>query len=99
MVLREVLKYIHDRGQIEVGEVSRELDIPIGLVECAIRTLKDLEYLMPVKSLLDKYPCKFCLFKLTCDVRKIDMFKSYIAEKGKKLLNNYLMKYIFASHV
>ena len=89
MVLREVLKYIHDRRQIEVGEVSRELGIPTGLVECAIRTLKDLEYLMPVKSLFDRYPCKFCLFKLTCDARKIHVFKSYIAEKGKKLLNDY----------
>ena len=45
MVLKEVLKYIHDNEQIKVSEISQELDIPIGVVECAIQTLKDLKYL------------------------------------------------------
>ena len=89
MVLREVLKYIHNSGQIKVSEISRELDIPIGLVECAIQTLKDLKYLMPIKSLSDRDPCKSYLFKLTCNTKEIKMFKSYvIIKKGKKLLND-----------
>ena len=89
MVLKEVLKYIHDKRQIKVSEISQELDIPIGLVECAIQTLKDLKYLMLIKSPSDRNPCKSCLFKLTCDTRVIKMFNSYvITEKGKKLLND-----------
>ena len=89
MFLKEVLKHIHDKRQIKLGEISQKLDIPIGLVECAIRTLKDLKYLMLIKSPSDRDPCKSCLFKLTCDTRGIRMFKSYvITEKGKKLLND-----------
>jgi len=90
LVLKEVLKYIHDNGQIKVSEISQELDIPIGVVECAIQTLKDLKYLMLIKSSSDMNFCKFCLFKLTCDTKEIKMFKSYvITEKGKKLLNDH----------
>ena len=89
MVLREVLKYIHDREQIKVSEISRELDIPTGLVECIIQTLKDLKYLMPVRPPSDRLPCKSCLFKLTCEEKETKMFRSYvITEKGKKLLND-----------
>ena len=90
MVLKEVLKYIHDKKQIRVSEISQELDIPIGLVECAIRTLKDSKYLMPAKSSYERLPCKSCLFKLTCNRKEIKTFKSYmITEKGKKLLSNH----------
>jgi len=89
LVLKEVLKYIHDRGQIKVGEISQELDIPIGLVECAIQTLKDLKYLMLIKSPSERLPCESYLFKLTCDTKENKMFKSYvITEKGKKLLDD-----------
>ena len=89
MVLKEVLKYIHDKRQIKVSEISQELYIPIGLVECAIQTLKDLKHLMLIKSLSDRDLCKSCLFKLTCNTKEIKMFKSYvITEKGKKMLND-----------
>ena len=87
MVLKEVLKYILDKKQIKVSEISQELDIPIGLVECAIRTLKDLKYLMPAKSSSES-----CLLCESCysGRRETKMFKCYmITEKGRKLLSDF----------
>ena len=89
MVLKEVLKYIHDSEQIKVREISQELDISIGLVECTIQTLKDLKYLTQVKPPSDRMSFKSCLFELICNAKRNKIFKSYvITEKGMKLLSN-----------
>jgi hypothetical protein len=87
LVLREVLKCICRKRYINVAEISREISIPMGLVEHAIQKLKGMEYLKVITPLNEETPCSFCPLKSSCHIKTAGAVKSYIlTEKGRKLL-------------
>jgi DNA-binding transcriptional ArsR family regulator len=87
LILKKVLKCIHEKGYITVDEISRELSLSKSLVEYAAQKLKELEYLKVVIPLNGEAYCSFCPLKFTCHIKTVDVVKSYIlTEKGRKLL-------------
>ena len=89
LILKEVLKCIHEIGFIKVDEISQELSISSGLVEFAIQKLKDKEYLIPVAPLNEEVSCNFCPLKSSCNIKTAGIAKSYLlTEKGRELLGS-----------
>ena len=87
LVLKEVLKCICKKRYINAAEISRDLGIPMGLVEHAIQKLKGKEYLMVITPLNEETPCSFCPLKSSCQIKTAGVVKSYmLAERGRKLL-------------
>jgi len=87
LVLREVLKWICKKRYINAAEISRELRIPMGLVEHAIQKLKEMEYLKVITPLNEENPCSFCPLKSSCHIKTVGVVKSYmLTQNGRKLL-------------
>lgn len=89
LILKKVLKCIHEKGFIKVDEISRELSLSRGLVEYAVQKLKELEYLKVVIPLNGEAYCSFCPLKSSCHTKTAGVLKSYmLTEKGKGLLES-----------
>jgi len=87
LVLKEVLKCICKKRYINATEISREISIPMGLVEQAIQELKEMEYLKVITPLNEETPCSFCPLKSSCHIKTVGVVKSYmLTENGRKLL-------------
>ena len=85
-MLRDILKFIYEKGFISLSVISTELNIPLNLVESSIEQLIRMDYL--IKD--EKAPscgsaCVSCPYASSCNK---DIITSYtIADKGINFIN------------
>lgn len=88
MILKEVLRRVREKGCIEVVEISRELGIPTGLVEHAIRMLKAMGYITLATPSSRGVPCNSCPLKSACGVKGVGLLILHDLGEGKGIVDD-----------
>lgn len=86
-MLEEILRYIEKTGVISKTQISRDLSMPLNLVELGFTELTRMGFLEKDQpQSCSPSLCGGCPFAKSCHK---DLVSSYsITEKGQKLINN-----------
>lgn len=86
-MLKDVLIEINKSSSFSKSTISKNLNIPEGMIDDLIKQLTRMGYLIEILGSANcDTPCNSCPYTRNCNSNPIKMFS--ISEKGKDLLKN-----------